>query len=143
MLFFQPINLYSQSSNSVDRATREVNEPFRKEAEEKLVSPYRKAPVITYGRLDLTDVPDGVYKGKAIDFGDSVIRVDVNVKNSQIADIKIIDAKNTNYVKKTESIIDSVITEQSLEVDAVTGATVTSEAILAAVKNALGREDEI
>lgn len=54
-------------------------------------------------------------------------------------DIEILKHRNGKG-KKAEVIIDDVIKEQSLLVDAVTGATISSRAIFKAIEDALKSE---
>ena len=84
-------------------------------------------------------IPDGEYYGKAEDFGGRVIEVKVSVKDSEIYDIEIVDSKEDGYVFMAREIIPSIIKTQSLDVDAVSGATASSEALIKAIEKALGR----
>jgi len=87
---------------------------------------------------DMKDKPDGVYRGNYTLTGTPVkVTVDVTVQNQNITGIKIIKHSRSPIGKKAEKIIDTVIEKQSLDVDAVSGATGSSKAILKAVENAL------
>jgi uncharacterized protein with FMN-binding domain len=82
--------------------------------------------------------PDGVYRGN-YDLKGSPVKVtlDVTVQNEKITAIKIIKHFCSPIGKKAEKIIEQVIDKQDLKVDAVSGATGSSKAILKAVENAL------
>ena len=90
---------------------------------------------ITVLSPDLANISDGIYVGEY-----SVIpvrvKVEVFVTEHKITDIKIIEHEN-GLGSKAEKIVNDVISEQSLEVDAVSGATVSSKCILKAVENAI------
>ena len=63
-------------------------------------------------------------------------KVSVEVEEPLVTSIIILEHE-CGRGKKAESIIDSVIKKQSLKVDAVSGATVSSNVILKAIENAL------
>lgn len=78
---------------------------------------------------------DGLYQGSCRGFIDT-IKVNVKIRNNKINNIDIIEQKEdrpyTSFVTIPKRIIDS----QSLKVDAVTSATITSYAIIGAVAEA-------
>ncbi len=85
--------------------------------------------------IDLSEISDGTYLGsyKKIPIE---VHVKVVVTNHVITDIEI-----TKHVsgqgKPAEVIIDDVLSEQSLDVDLISGATYSSKIILLAIKDAL------
>ena len=84
---------------------------------------------------------DGTYTGVGSGYkGD--IDVSVTVQNGYITDITIDHNSDTKkYFSRAKSkIIDRVITNQSVDVDTVSGATYSSNGILEAVADALGLE---
>jgi uncharacterized protein with FMN-binding domain len=85
--------------------------------------------------IDLTQVKDGKYQGSCSTTMISVI-VDVTVANHKITAIDIIKHDNGKGTP-AEAITDKVINAQSLEVDAITGATGSSICILKAIEDAL------
>src|SRR5690554_4593700 len=85
--------------------------------------------------VDLSQVEDGEYHGSYSMFPVSA-EVKVVVQNHKIKQIEILEhsqAKGANG----EKITDSVIEEQTLEVDAISKATYSSRVILLAIENAL------
>lgn len=92
-------------------------------------------------KVDLSRVPDGTLLGSHVQ--DSVeFKVEVTVVQRQITRIDILDADGRVLNKKcarcsAEVLIAEIIQEQTLEVDAISGATTTTQSILQAVKNAL------
>jgi len=90
---------------------------------------------ININSIDLSKVHDGTYTGSydAIFVG---AEVEVTVKNNKITDIKLLNHK-TERGKPAEVIVDDVKEKQSLQVDAISGATNSSKVILKAIENAL------
>lgn len=90
---------------------------------------------IKINNVDLSAIQDGTYTGSfdAIYVGAEVV---VTLKNHKITDITITNHKNEKG-KLAEAIPAKVIESQSLEVDAVSGATNSSKVILKAIENAL------
>jgi uncharacterized protein with FMN-binding domain len=95
---------------------------------------------VTAQTPDLTLVADGKYSGM-YDLSGTPVKVilDVTVQGHRITNIKIVKHFCSPIGKKAEKIIDSVIEEQNLEVDVVSGATGSSISILKAIENALQR----
>jgi len=87
---------------------------------------------------DLADKSDGIYRGEQ-DFKGTPIKVtlDVTVQNQAVKSIKIIRHICSPVGKRAEVIIENIIARQTLDIDVVSGATVSSKAILKAVENAL------
>lgn len=86
--------------------------------------------------MDLS-LRDGDYYGEAEDYGGDSLKVKVTVKRNKIHDIEIVESKEDGYVFMVSGLIPLIIELQSLEVDAVTGATISSKAFISAIKNAL------
>ncbi len=80
---------------------------------------------------------DGTYEGSAEGFR-SVIKVSVTVLDGMVSDITIIEEQDTpQFMERAKGIIDSILNDQSLEVDGISGATYSSKGIQNAVYNAL------
>ncbi len=90
---------------------------------------------IVISRVDLSNIRDGSYRGSfdAIFVGAEVV---VQVKNHTIERIDLVKHKNERGAK-AEAIVDKIISEQSVTVDVISGATNSSKVILKAVENAL------
>lgn len=81
----------------------------------------------------------GTYTGEA-EGKDGKIKVEVTVnEDSQIADIKIVSQSETGGLGDAalEKVKEQIITNQSLAIDAVTGASLSSKAMVNAVENAM------
>lgn len=81
---------------------------------------------------------DGDYTGIAQGFG-GPIKVKVTVKDGKIADVKILSAsgETSSYLNKAKSLIKTIVSKNSTNVSAVSGATYSSNGIINAVRNAL------
>jgi len=90
-----------------------------------------------FSDVDLSGVPDGEHYGTAEDYGGEKIKVKVAVKGENITDIQVVESREDGYVFIASGIIPLIIELQTLDVDAVTGATQTSTAIVSAVKDAI------
>lgn len=82
------------------------------------------------------------YEGSAEGYNGPV-NVKVGLWGNEIREIKITGHKEdiNYYLAAKKRIISAIIRDQSTEVDTVTGATTTSQAIIDAVKDALTRKE--
>lgn len=80
---------------------------------------------------------DGEYEGSARGFR-SDIKVKVTVENGAVSAVEIVSADDDQaFFDRAKGVIDSIISAQSTEVDAVSGATFSSNGIINAVVEAL------
>lgn len=81
---------------------------------------------------------DGIYYGSGTGFG-GTIKVAVTVQDGKIVSIEIQSAsgEGSSYLSQAKAVIDRIISQQSLNVDTVSGATYSSRGIIRAVRNAL------
>lgn len=86
--------------------------------------------------IPLQAIPDGRYEGR-FSYSNFEYAVEVLVENHQITDIRVLQNRTSDYAKKAEGVLEKVVNEQKTDVEAVTGATTTSKALLKAVENAL------
>ncbi len=84
---------------------------------------------------DLADISDGRYRG-TYDAGLVVVRLTVAVADGRMTGIELEHHENGKGAP-AETIVEEVLQEQSLEVDCVSGATVSSKVILKSVERAL------
>lgn len=101
----------------------------------EVIEKYRDLAVMEQ-KPELTELKDGVFTGNCRGFIDN-IKVSVENKNGKIESIKVIDCKDDRPFSAVNTIPERVIAYDSLQVDTVTGATVSSTAILAALSEAL------
>ena len=102
----------------------------------KSVADYKKAVTeTTFEDIHISDIPDRVYVGEYdVDF--IYAKVEVTVQNGEITNINILEHRNERG-KTAEVIADSIVDEQKIDVDAISGATNSSTVIKKAVENAL------
>jgi len=86
--------------------------------------------------LDLSMVDDGTYVG-TYDQGRFTNQVEVSVVNHEITGIVIVDTVTFEREEITSTMIQQVLESQSLNIDGVAGATMTINAYLKAIENAL------
>lgn len=90
---------------------------------------------IPIGSVNISQVPNGIYRGEA---KNGVVKVEVSVvvEDGAITGIDILNHR-TGKGKPAEAITEDVIHAQSLEVDAISSATLSSKTILQAIENAV------
>jgi uncharacterized protein with FMN-binding domain len=84
---------------------------------------------------DYSSLPDGTYRGY-FDGGMVKATVDVHMAGGRIEKVTIVSHK-CGLGKPAEVIVNDIVKKQSLELDAVTGATRSSKVILKATEIAL------
>ena len=89
----------------------------------------------TFGEIDIADVSDGIYIGE-YDVNFIYAKVEVTVEDGEIVSINILEHRHERG-KAAEKIIEKIIDEQKIDVDAISGATNSSTVIKKAVENAL------
>ena len=88
---------------------------------------------------DAAAYKDGTYYGSGTGFG-GPLKVMVEISGGKIASIQIVEnSDGSDYISKAASLIDSIITTQSTNVDTVSGATYSSVGIIQAVRDALSQ----
>ena len=87
--------------------------------------------------LDLKKVPDGTYKSSSIAYA-GMLEVAVTVKKRKITSVKVTKHQEKQFYAAMFDTPRQIVAKQGLKgVDAVSGATMTSEAILNATAKAL------
>lgn len=107
----------------------------------------REIKNLTFDAVDFKKLSDGTYEGEYRGTKESFrnAKVQVTVSSGEVLDIKVLQGaldKDGKPVKMTggltvDDLFGRVIESQSLQVDAISGATLTSKAHLKAVENAL------
>ena len=100
-----------------------------------LVAFLLRPQALDIGTVDLNTIADGEYIGvcqNKILF--AVVKVEI--QDHKIIGIEIVEHK-ASYMEQANQIAGAVCSEQSLEVDAISGATFTSDTVLKAIENAL------
>lgn len=90
-----------------------------------------------FDALDVSRVPDGTYKAGSTAYAGE-LHVAVTVRSKRIESVKITEHKERQFYSAFTDTPNQIIAKQSVKgVDAVTGATMTSEAIINATAKAL------
>ena len=102
----------------------------------KNVADYKRAiGETTFDEIDIADVSDGIYIGE-YDVNFIYAKVEVTVEDGEIVSINILEHRHERG-KAAETVIEKIIDEQKIDVDAISGATNSSTVIKKAVENAL------
>ena len=86
--------------------------------------------------VDISSIPDGTYTGEISGnrFGN---KLEATVSGGRIVDIRIVNDMAIAVPDVSSKIFAKVLESQSLQIDSVSGATVTSKAYLKSLENAL------
>ena len=95
----------------------------------------QKLATIEITEVDLSKIDDGVYRGESSHFP-VIVSVEVTVQDHRMTSILLLKHMNGQGAS-AESILDDVLSSQSLDVDVISGATYSSQAILQAISRAL------
>ncbi len=92
---------------------------------------------IEYAKVEMAEVEDGIYQGIT---ETSLVKVEteVSVVNHKITEIVLLKHENGRGTA-AEVITDKMVADNSYEVDAISGATTSSEVIKSAVSKALAK----
>lgn len=114
------------------------NQPYGRHLLQRNVAKVKsKLDLLTFESLATATLRDGTYKGSSLGYVDTKdIVVTLTVRGGKIADIRVDHAEKID-LGATKIVPQAIIAKQSLKVDAVTGATVTSQAIVDAAYQAL------
>ena len=97
----------------------------------------REIPDVEVSNIELSNIDDSVYEGEYTE-GLVKVVVEVEVKDSRIVNINLKEHQN-GLGQKAEKIIDEIINNQSLDVDVISGATLSSNVIRRAVQESLSK----
>jgi len=93
---------------------------------------------IQISNVNLSLVNDGTFEGSYADIKSGRnARVSVIIKNHKIMEVDILEFSASPVGRKGKYVIKSVIKQQSINVDAVSGATISSNILLKSIENAL------
>ena len=105
----------------------------------KSVGDYKRAVAeISFSEVSPSQVSDGVYIGEC-DVNFIYAKVEVTIQNGEITGIRILEHKN-EHGQAAEAVVDRIVAEQRIDVDAVSGATNSSTVLKKAVENALNND---
>ena len=83
------------------------------------------------------DLKDGEYEGTATGYG-GPLTVRITVKDGKLTDIKVVSHTETpEYFNRASAVIGNILRSGNVNVDSISGATISSNAIKKAVADAL------
>jgi len=85
---------------------------------------------------DLSALNDGIYTGEFND-GGGIYFVEIEINNHVISHLNLKTERKSSYVDYARPVTVRIVEKQTLNVDAITGATTTSKCIMKAAENAL------
>lgn len=114
------------------------NQPYGRHLLARQVSKVQtKLNLLTFESLSAARLRDGRYVGKTVGYAETpAMEVTVTVRDGRIADIQVKHQEKID-LNATSLIPRRIVDQQSLKVDAITGATVTSQAIVDGAYKAL------
>jgi uncharacterized protein with FMN-binding domain len=87
--------------------------------------------------LNIKSLPDGTYSGSCMGFG-GILYVNVSVRKGQIESVTVTQNQETpSYLTRALPTARKIVVQQAFNVDTVTGATITSDAIINSAIKAL------
>ncbi len=100
---------------------------------------HTEAKNIPLAEIDFTALQDGQYKGGYAGgmYGWRANACKILIRDGKVWDIQLLNKKEEDQNQNNERLYDRVIQAQSLQVDTISGATLTSKAQLKAIENAL------
>lgn len=101
----------------------------------------REAKNLPIGSIDFSQLKDGTFVG---DYEGGMYKwrankVQVTIASGKVVSIKLLEQTEKRPTEFTEELFGRVIQSQSLQVDAISGATLTSKAYLKGLENALNK----
>jgi uncharacterized protein with FMN-binding domain len=111
----------------------------------------REAASIVVEDVDFSQLKDGVYVGEYVGTKDHMrdAKVQATVKGGQLEKVDVTggvmaqkEQQEIRGGQTLKSLFDRVIQKRSLQVDAISGATITTKTHLKALENALGQAEE-
>jgi len=105
----------------------------------KLSREHQEAKNLLLNRVDFTRLKDGTYIGKYEGgmYGWRENEAQVTVESGKVTKVEFLQSKENQKPEFINALINRVIEAQSLQVDAISGATLTSKAYLQGIENAL------
>lgn len=99
---------------------------------------------ITVEDTSKAEYKDGTYEGTGTGFHGATTTLSVTVENGKVSDISLVSMGDDEpyFNAAFTSVVEAITSEQTTDVDAVSGATYSSNGIMGAVSNALSKAKE-
>ena len=135
------VGRYDEAAQYYQQALQvEIKSPFKAEIERNHRRARDTMEVIRlFDRLDLAKVRNGTYRDRSYGYS-GYVNVEVQTAQSSIESAKVTSMSDRQYYHAVEETLQRIKSKQSVKgVDAVSGATVTSEAVIRATARALAQ----
>jgi len=100
---------------------------------------HKEAMSVNVENIEFKNLEDGTYEGYYVGgmYGWRENKVEVVIKDAEVVEIKLLTVEASMQVEVINELYDRVIDKQSLNVDVVSGSTLTSKAYLKGIEDAL------
>jgi uncharacterized protein with FMN-binding domain len=98
----------------------------------------RRVSEMKINDVSIASIPDGTYTGSHT-FGGFTYSVRATVIEGRVEKVRVLHNRDTRRAEKAESVVRRVVAKQNVDIDAVSGATATSKALLKACERALSK----
>lgn len=135
-----PIEVVEETTNP-EPAKEEPKKEEPKKEEPKKEEPKKEEPKKEEPAPAASGYKDGTYKASSKDsfYGDP-INVTITIKDGKITDVTIAENETPEFGgKAAKELAATIKNKQSADVDTISGATITSKAVIAAAKEALSQ----
>jgi len=104
-----------------------------------LITKYNESQNVVIENIDFKNLKDGTYIGVFNEGLNSLRKneVKVTILDGAVTDIELLSSAENRPTEFNDEIYGRVLKKQSLQVDVISGATITSKAYLKAIENAL------
>ena len=128
----EEITLQEETTQSTEEKGQQTSKTKKKTKKATKTESKKKA---AKGNFDLED---GTYTGEGQGFG-GTIKVSVVIKDKTITEINVVSAEGEDaaFFGRAKGVIDKILSGQKTDVDVVSGATCSSNALLEACRQAL------
>jgi uncharacterized protein with FMN-binding domain len=129
----EAIQYYQRVGDSTRFRDKEYEDRFKGRARDSIEA------TRIYDQLDVSKVADGTFRANAIGYAGRM-DIEVRVRAGRVQSVKVTSHKEKRHYGALTDIPDTIIGRQSIKgIDATSGATVTSQAIVNATAKALAR----
>lgn len=102
---------------------------------EPIIRSHKNVLSIEIKNTDINNIEDGIYIGD-FKYHKSYIKTEISIKNGKITKIEILENAKGSHEKDVEqNLVPRVIKKQRTDVDVISGATVSSKALLQSLNN--------
>lgn len=129
------IEFYQRVLSSKNHRNEEYEARYKARARESIQA------VQLHDQLDIASIADGTYTGMSTGYN-GPMTIAVSVRSGRIESVKVTNHQEKQFYSALEDTPRRIIQRQSLKVDGVSGATITSQAIVNATAKALANSNQ-